>query len=164
MVMRLDDIAPAPGGCPGCGATGSSVGKVTLETLVVPEKRSAIGPGPYFFCESPVCDVVYFSADGGSTFGRSDLSVRVGIKETEPPRPVCYCFGHTIEEIEDEVRRTGGSTVADDIRARMKSEGCSCETKSPRGSCCLSTVERITREATDRYGGSKEGEMRGGKI
>jgi len=155
MVFGLNEIGRGgqPAACPGCGAGGVPVGRETIERMLVPGRRQGIGPGPWAFCESPDCDVVYFDGVDGRLL-RSELSVRVGIKEKDPPRPVCYCFGHTIEEIEDEIRRTGRSRVADRIRERMKSEGCACERKSPRGSCCLSTVERISRELSERHGRS----------
>jgi NAD(P)H-nitrite reductase large subunit len=75
---------------------------------------------------------------------RGDLTVRVGIKERNGPRHVCYCFNHTIEEIEEEVRRSGTTTVLDDIKTRMKT-ACWCETKSPQGSCCLASVTKCKR-------------------
>ena len=44
-------------------------------------------------------------------FTKADLTVRVGIKETAAPRHICYCFNHTVEEIEEEVHLTGKTTV-----------------------------------------------------
>ncbi len=139
--------------CPGCGVEAISVRRVTLEALLTPGARSRISDAPYRFCASRNCSVVYFSEAGGSVFEKSDLSVRVGMKETSAPRPVCYCFDHTAEEIEEEVQRTGDSTVLEDIQRRMKNEGCSCATRNPRGSCCISTVRTFIEEARIRLAG-----------
>ncbi len=133
--------------CPSCGNNGKAVKTTTLYSLIKKERQDSITDPRYFFCGSRGCDVVYFKEDGSQTFYKQDLVVRVGIKEDSPPRPVCYCFNHTVEEIFDEIQRTGKSTVMDDIRAHMKKGGCSCETKNPQGSCCMGTVEYFVKEA-----------------
>ncbi|MDP2735606.1 MAG: (2Fe-2S)-binding protein [bacterium] len=138
--------------CPGCGVSGKRVKTITLRSLLHPGMVLEIGNKAYFFCGSPDCNTVYFTEDGSRTFSKTDLTVRVGVKESSQPKPVCYCFGHSIEEIFDEVERTGKSTVIADIRRRITSEGCSCETKNPQGACCLGTVEGVVRMACARFG------------
>jgi CopZ-like zinc binding protein len=134
--------------CPGCGGSGRKVGLVTLGALLRPHAQERIGPGPYRFCSSRRCETVYYPEAGGSSFSRSDLSVRVGLKETEAPRPLCYCFDHTAEDLEAEIRRTGRSTLAERIMASLQN-GCWCETKNPQGSCCLGVVHHDAREALE---------------
>ncbi|TWJ33484.1 putative iron-sulfur cluster-binding metallochaperone [Geobacter argillaceus] len=138
--------------CPECGMSGKQVKETTLRSLLRPEKQVLIGDSRYYFCGSMGCETVYFTEESSRTFSRADLMVRVGVKESSPPRPVCYCFGHSMEEIFDEVERTGKSTVVADIRRRMAEEGCSCETKNPLGSCCLGTVEGVVQAAYARFG------------
>lgn len=133
--------------CPQCGNNGTKVKHVTLESLLRPERREDIGDEPYHVCLTPKCDTVYFGADGASAFSKADLSTRFGLKETTPPRPVCYCFDHTIEEIEDEVARTGRSTVAESIKSEMQGPGCRCEYTNPFGRCCLNTVQAVVAAA-----------------
>ena len=137
--------------CPGCGRSGKRVKAITLRSLLHPGKVLEIGEKAYFFCDSPDCNTVYFTEDGSQSFSREDLTVRVGVKESSPPRPVCYCFNHSMEEIFDQVERTGQSTVVADIKKRMAEEGCSCETKNPAGNCCLGTVQGYVREAFARF-------------
>jgi copper chaperone CopZ len=138
--------------CPRCRSEGRPVKAITLQSLLREEQRDRIGSHEWRFCETPGCDVVYFRADGdGERFTKHDLTVRVGIKETTAPRPVCYCFEHTVEEIDEEIARTGRTTVLDDIRTRMK-VACWCETTSPMGSCCLATVTRFVKAAQARAG------------
>ena len=147
--------------CPNCGNKGNKVKRITLESLLRDEAKSRIVDTQYYFCDSPECDTVYFS-DAGSTFMKDDLTVRVGVKEKpgNAPRLVCYCFDHSIEEIEEEVKDTGGSTALDDIKTRMK-DGCFCETVSPKGGCCLGTVSACIKDAVDRHGHGNDGK-RGG--
>jgi copper chaperone CopZ len=101
---------------------------------------------PWRYCGDPDCEVVYFDP-GGVVIEKSALAVRVGEKEKDPPHTVCYCFGHTVEGIRDEVRRTGRSTVVASITAKVKAGECSCETKNPKGACCLGDVNREVKSA-----------------
>jgi copper chaperone CopZ len=136
--------------CPQCGHKGSKVGRITLESLLKPEPATRISDAQYRFCDSIDCDTVYF-ADDGTTHSKNDLAVRVGVKEHSSPRHVCYCFDHTIEKINSEVFETGKSTVLDDIKERMK-EACWCDTKSPKGTCCLGTVGKYVKIALAENG------------
>ncbi len=132
--------------CPRSGSTGKAVGRVTLESLLRPEFRDEIGTGPWYYCPDPECDVVYFDP-GGRTWEKEALSVRVGIKEKTPPRPVCYCFDFTAEEIEAEVAETGRSTIPDTIKERCKQGLDDCEHTNPKGRCCLGDVRAVMRAA-----------------
>ena len=148
--------------CPRCGTRGKIVEEVTLRSLVKREQQHRISEGTtYRFCNAQGCDVVYFAEDGSHVFTRDDLTVRVGVKETEPPRPVCYCFHHTVEDIFDEIRRTGKSTIPDDIRTRINSEGCHCERTNPQGSCCLGVVQAFVQEGLTRFGAGESGSKNG---
>ncbi len=142
--------------CPNCGNKGNRVKRITLDSLLRDDAKSRIVDTQYYFCDSPECDIVYFS-EAGSTFVKDDLTVRIGVKEKpgSGPRLVCYCFDHTIEEIEEEVKGTGGSTALDDIKTRMK-DGCFCETVSPMGGCCLGTVSKYIKAAVNEHGESNE--------
>jgi hypothetical protein len=139
----------ADNSCPCCGASGRLVKRVTLESLLRSDALARLGAADYYFCPSERCDVVYFSERGEAIFPKADLKVRVGIKETDAPRRLCYCFDHAMEDIEEEIRLTGKSTVLESIKTRIK-KACWCETKSPLGTCCLGTVARYVKAAQDR--------------
>jgi hypothetical protein len=133
--------------CPSCGEKGKPVKSITLQSLLKAEALSRFDGGVHHFCSNPGCDAVYFSGQGIAPFLKGDLTVRVGIKEDTAPRHVCYCFNHTIEEIEEQLRSSGKITVLEDIKTRMK-VACWCETKSPQGSCCLATVTKCMQAVT----------------
>jgi copper chaperone CopZ len=86
--------------------------------------------------------VVYFSEESDTTFTKSQLKVPVGVKERAGDRPLCYCFGHSVASIKEELRTKGRSDATEDIRAKMKNPGCRCETENPSGSCCLGSVAK----------------------
>jgi hypothetical protein len=102
----------------------------------------------YYFCEAADCEVVYFAADvEAPRFLRKDLMVRIGAKETADPIPICYCFGFTRQDIWEEIRCTGRSTVAERITAEIAAGRCACEVKNPSGKCCLGDVKQATQHA-----------------
>lgn len=132
--------------CPESSNTGKRVERITLESLLLPQHRPRIGSAQWFFCPAPGCAVVYFDAEG-HRLDKSALSVRVGTKESHAPRPVCYCFGHSFEEIQAEVAATGTSTIPDSITEKCRQGLHECERKNPQGTCCLGNVRAVLREA-----------------
>jgi len=141
--------------CPVNGARSKQVDMLTVKSLV---RHLPLGmPNTqYYFCEAPGCDAVYFPLDTQAPlFRREDLVVRVGAKEIEDPLLVCYCFGFTRQDICDEIRSTGKSTVAKRITAEVEAGRCACEMKNPSGKCCLGDVTRIVKGRLNEKGGAK---------
>ncbi len=135
--------------CPACGTRGRKVGPVTIENLAVPEALAGLDVAEGFaYCPAPGCDVVWFHTTSGKTLGRADCRVRVGMKETEPPRPVCYCFEHTVEEIEAEIAATGKTDIPASIADKCRRGLDRCEETNPQGSCCLGNINRIVKAAS----------------
>lgn len=131
---------------PVAGKTGKRVPLVTLKSLVRPEYGATLEGHDWFFCDQPNCDVVYFTR-AGVTLGKAALKVRVGLKEKESPRTVCYCFSHTVESIRQEIEQTGRSTVAASIKEKVSAGECNCKILNPKGTCCLGDVSRVVKEA-----------------
>jgi hypothetical protein len=158
---------PGPGGavddrCHRCGERGRRVPRETMESLLKLEPLERLRDVPYFFDRTPSCDVVYFSNEARSYFQKDELAVRVGLKETESPIAICYCFGHTVESAREEIAATGRSTVAKRIAAEVQAGNCSCEVKNPSGKCCLGDVNRAIRQiqtelSEDAYSGGRMG-------
>lgn len=133
--------------CPECGSRSTQVDILTVKSLVR-HLPFGMAPAQYYFCGAAACDVVYFPSNPEApTFRRDDLPVRVGLKENHDPIPVCYCFGVTRSDIADEVRQTGKSAVAEQIKAEVKAGNCACEVKNPSGKCCLGDVIRALQNA-----------------
>lgn len=150
--------------CPSCGRKGKRVGRVTLRALlkdefadeITPREQSGCdtkgdgasgckpvsGDTGWRFCDSPDCDVVYFAEENDALFGHTHLQVAVGVKQKTGDRPLCYCFGHSVANIKEELRMKGQSHAVDDIRRKMKDPGCRCEVTNPSGSCCLGSVAK----------------------
>jgi NAD(P)H-nitrite reductase large subunit len=77
----------------------------------------------------------------------SQLSVRVGIKETEDPIPLCYCFNFDRKAVWDAIRSKGTTDIPRIVTRRIKAGECRCEVTNPRGSCCLGDIYRAVQQA-----------------
>jgi hypothetical protein len=137
--------------CPVSGRRSKQVDLLTVRSLVR-QLPLAMPATAYYFCDDPNCDVVYFPSNPGAPiFGRSDLLVRIGAKEKDDSIPVCHCFGFTRGDILDEIRRTGRSTVGEQISAEVRAGNCACEVKNPSGKCCLGDVSRIAEDGRESF-------------
>ena len=80
-------------------------------------------------------------------FRKPDIKVRVGIKETEDPVPLCYCFDYTRDDVFRDFEAIGSTSLRDRIKAEVQAGFCACEVKNPSGSCCLSDITRAIQQA-----------------
>jgi hypothetical protein len=132
--------------CPHCGAVGKVVGDETIRTILRPGHADTLLGVERRFCRTPSCAVLYYGADG-RVVEKSAASVRIGVKETEDPIPLCYCFEFTRAHVRGEVAETGDSTIPDRIDAEIRAGRCACERKNPSGACCLGDVRKAVKEA-----------------
>ncbi len=143
-------VVPHTGEIPTCPMNGQRtkpVGRRTVESLTKPEAGRALTPQPYYFCDAPDCDTVYVSTLGDHVVTKDMLTVRVGIKETEDPIPLCYCFGYDRQRVWDDVRRNGDTEVQSIITQRVRAGECRCEESNPSGGCCLGSVAKAIKHA-----------------
>lgn len=131
--------------CPASRSIGSKVGLVTVKALVKGDALRRLDGRAYRFCPAPDCDVVYFDTEIDSIFRKSDLTVRVGQKETEDPIPICYCFDFTLADLRREIAIAGKTEIPTVITAEVKAGHCACEVKNPQGTCCLGAVTSAVR-------------------
>lgn len=139
-----DEATSAP--CPDCGV----VGKAVRARTVAVHAREGHQPNGcvYRFCETPDCEIVYYGAPGVAPYRKEDLATRVGVKETDDPIPVCYCFSFTEREVIEDAIAHRRSTIRDYIKQKVRDGECACETKNPSGRCCLGNVGRAIKKAS----------------
>lgn len=154
LVIFQDKSMEKNAACPSCGKKGRMVKPLTVESLLTEEARSRVIRADGFrFCAEPSCNVAYFHPETGDRFLRSEVRVRIGQKETAPPRPICYCFNHTVEEIESELAKTGTSHISDEITQRCRQGLDRCEETNPQGICCLGAVRQVLLAAQAKRAG-----------
>ena len=142
--MTRPEAATGRHACPRCGARGRSVKPVTIRFLVMPGALLELeNPSGFNYCGTPACEIAYFRPSTGSLILKDQVRVRIGGKETAPPRTLCYCFAHTVEEIEAQVAVTGRSTVPDEIAEKCRQGLDRCEETNPQGACCLGNVRQV---------------------
>lgn len=124
--------------CPRCGQPGKAVSLLTLKHQVKLAHLATVEAGPFAFCRSPECPVVYFNAKG-DTLLLEDVRQVPTVKSSANPQ-LCYCFGFDTEMARAEIRATGQCTVPTRIAAEMKADRCACEIRNPQGSCCFANV------------------------
>ena len=125
--------------CPECKSPMSPIAVKTVKHLLKYELARALQLGIFWHCANPDCDVVYarFSSDSSSDTPDA-LFCRDDIKDCAEPhaagrdRLVCYCFGYTVGEIEDDVVSDTDS-VPNAIAAEVRAGNCACEVKNPAG-------------------------------
>lgn len=127
--------------CPSCHTLGQPVPRTTVARFVSPEALASLGSGEPRFCLHPKCPVAYY-APLGSAIPKDALSVRLGVKETDGPHTVCYCFGHTVESLAAEWKEKGSVSAVIDVMAKARAGQCRCEELNPQGVCCLPQLRR----------------------
>jgi hypothetical protein len=141
--------------CPICGQPGKSVETKTLKQMIQSWHLELVNKPGFLFCRSADCDIVYFHPEG-ACFRKSDVRVRVGLKETEDPSLICYCFGFTEAMAVEEIRATGQCTIPQRITAEVKAENCACEIRNPQGSCCLGNVQAAVKRSLQMVAATKQ--------
>ena len=46
---------------------------------------------------------------------------------------ICYCYGYSVQDIEDDFKKNGRSTLLLKIQQEKKLGNCLCATKNPKG-------------------------------
>jgi hypothetical protein len=117
----------------------SPVGVKTVKHLLRYELSRELADGSFFRCPDPACDVVYVRFAAGEAletpvevFGRPDIKERAKPFATGRERLVCYCFGYTVGDIEDDVR-SGANAVVAAIARDVRAGFCACEVMNPGG-------------------------------
>jgi len=85
---------------------------------------------PYYFCDDPDCNVVYFGLDN-ATIEKEQLRTVVGIKEKSEQALICYCYGVSKKEAQT------NSHAKEFVMEQTKNSLCACATRNPSGRCCL---------------------------
>ena len=110
-----------------------------MESQVRASRLKAIGDTVgWSFCADRDCEVVYFR--GLERLLGVDVANVPFQKSDDPERLVCFCFGHSAQEL------TADPSIRDSIAAKCKGGEDECVTKNPQGRCCLGNVALVLKE------------------
>lgn len=133
--------------CKSCGEPGLRVLSVTVATHVDARSWQVLGE-VFRFSATPECPVIYFNNQKEIYFLRDEVKTRFGLKEKEPPRPICYCLQVTEERIADEILQKDCCFSLQDIVSYTKAgTGKWCLTTNPSGKCCRDYLPQVV----DKY-------------
>lgn len=136
--------------CPNCNEEGLEVELITVANHAK-EECWPLGEEKYFFCERPTCDAIYFTSSGGRVLKKVDVKTRVTFKESDLPKPLCYCKQVTEEDVVRAIE-AGADTfekvkVATDIGG-----GGHCKITNPVGRCCSRNYTPFIKMELERHG------------
>ncbi|MBS0266913.1 MAG: hypothetical protein JSS02_33610 [Planctomycetes bacterium] len=125
------------GRCPRCGSPGTVVFENTLRAHLTAEQLKNLTDSA-FFCGQPRCPVVYFDL-----FDRvvEETAVSTPVYPKNPAAPLCYCFGLTCEDVEQDLAE-GVVTRTRACVERAKTADARCGTAAPSGQSCVAEVQR----------------------
>jgi len=135
-----------PERCRACGEQGAPVSRKTVLLMLKPELLEQAMTATYSFCSARDCPVVYFDEQGSHRFTTNDLRVTVGVKASQDPIPLCYCFGFDESHIRDEISKTGKTTIPARISNLIREGLCACDSRNPSGMCCLGEVNKAAKK------------------
>jgi copper chaperone CopZ len=133
--------------CPRCEAKGRAIDPVTLKAQVLPDRLAGLPVhDEWRLCTSEGCEVVYFRGNKELVLG--ETRAVPFHKREDPKRLVCFCFEHSVAELEADVAANGMSTIQASIKAACTAGQDDCKRKNPQGRCCLGNVGHVVKRAT----------------
>ena len=160
--------------CPACDAPGKAIKFITMKSLALDGVLESVLDGDlggdldsdldgdlggreqkdgFRYCPDPRCPVAWFHPETHHVIHKNQLKVRIGMKETEGPRPICYCFGHDAADLEADIRARGTSEIPASIASKCRQGLGRCEETNPQGSCCLGNINQVIQAALGQSDG-----------
>lgn len=148
--------------CPRCDGQNHAIDRITLEAQTRRGRLDAIPQHErdgWRLCTSKPCEVVYFRGEEVVVLG--ETRAVPFHKSADSERLVCFCFEHSVAELEADVAANGTSTIQASIKAACKAGQDDCERKNPQGRCCLGNVGQVVKRSTPADGGGDGGSAGG---
>jgi bacterioferritin-associated ferredoxin len=139
--------------CPKCKKEGLEVELITVANHTK-ESCWPLSTEPYFHCDNPECEVIYFTAS--RTLKKADVKTRVTFKERTSPRPLCYCKQVTEEDVIGAIE--GGARNFEEVRiATGIGGGGHCKITNPAGRCCSRNYKPFIEKELAKRGSVSKG-------
>jgi len=138
--------------CPNCDQSSRAIKAITPRSLLTETARDQVSTYEGVrFCPTESCPLVYFHPENGQRFGTDSVRVPVFQKSECQDRLVCYCFDHSVLEIDQDVKRDGSSGAVESITEKCRNGEDRCPETNPQGSCCLGNVRAVVKKSQARH-------------
>lgn len=136
--------------CPETGTRGKKVDNATIKSMMSASLRG-LQDENYYFCAVVDCDIVYFSENGTHLITEDAIRETVYQKDPENPQTkICYCFQHTVGDVQLGVEADTQDTILDDINIGIQQGQCACDWRNPQGTCCLGNVIQLVKHLQNK--------------
>ena len=104
-----------------------------------PEKRAIAVYDPAIVSTEQMCQVLLKAGYVANSKGDESATGALGPQEAGHTKPqqvkdlVCYCFGFTTQDIEQDLVENGRSLIMEKIMTEKKAGGCDCKDLNPKG-------------------------------
>jgi cation transport ATPase len=104
-----------------------------------PEKRAIAVYDPAVLSTEQICQALLKAGYVASSKGDESATGALSPQEAGHTQPhqvkglVCYCFGFTRQDIEQDLVENGRSLIVEKIMTAKKAGGCDCKNLNPRG-------------------------------
>ena len=131
---------------------------VKTATAMHPEKKTAVQYDPALVTVGEMCQALLKSGYVASqkeinrTTNAAKPDDSVKMRDHEIADLICYCFGHSRSDIEQDFIENGQSLIMEKITVEKKTGGCDCANKNPKGRWCLSDIRRVVDDIMEKAG------------
>lgn len=126
--------------CPICGSQGLEVPYVTVENLVVDNKKVELKDKQNYefnLCLNKACDMAYYTEDFQASV--QEVKVPIWFKQNKSEYKVCYCRNITLNDIVEAVNALEKDAVTIDLvleHLNKKDMKTDCLHNNPASLCC----------------------------
>ena len=104
-----------------------------------PEKKAIVSYDKSTVSAEEICQTL-FKIGYVANLKTNDKTAPTNISDKPPENldhklddPICYCFGYTVNDIEQDFIKNERSLIIEKIAAEKKAGGCDCINKNPKG-------------------------------
>jgi len=132
--------------CPVCNASGISVKRETVYSLLGNKPINMTVNDQFALCMTPSCEISYYSLNSDLFYNINDITVPLWYKKDSTTRYACYCSKVTKDNVIQAIRSHGAKSVKEVNQVTGAMKNSDCLHKNPLGECCHKIIQAIIDE------------------